>query len=51
MKITTPYVPLKVSFFVHFTHIKKKCIIERERKMILSVLPSINVFFVIINIK
>jgi len=43
--------PILTEPFVHFTHIKKKFISERERKIILSVLLSIDAFFLLINVK
>jgi len=37
--------------FIYFTHSKKKCINERERKIVLNILSSINAFSFIINAK
>jgi hypothetical protein len=56
LTIVTPFIlyslrPILTKPFVHFTHIKKKCIGEREKKIVLSVLSSIGAFFLIINAK
>jgi len=43
--------PVISGHFAHFTHIKRKCLSEKERKMVLSVLSSIDTFPIIITAK